>query len=262
LKDLDPVLLIEYDMKILEEKRVLTPEIVPVVHHDYLSDSPNGPLKKLKKISQLPQNHKAKIYVESRLIPSKFHHQIFYAPRFCEWTNSIVPDKFDLDKGDSSRIVIPFFDKKGEMFGYQGRALDKDAKIRYITIMARGGFTKIFGLQTVDLTKPVYVFEGPIDSMFIPNSVAMAGSDIDVRIINDPIMVFDNEPRNKEIVKKIKGHIKASRKVCLWPSTVLEKDINDMILSGKTSEEVKKIIDDNSFQGLNAELEFTTWSKI
>ena len=61
---------------------------------------------------------------------------------------------------------------------------------------------KIFGLDRIDTNKSIYITEGPFDATFIKNSVAMAGSDIDIRTFgwSDYIWVFDNEPRNLSLI--------------------------------------------------------------
>jgi len=270
LKDLNIDMMREYDLEIFTEKyKNAPPSKEPEVSHVYMTTTPNAPLKEIKKISQLSSGHQAKKYIESRKIPYSQHFRIYYTPTFCKWTNSIIPDKFKVNSdtgklNDEPRIVLPFFDKSGNMFGYQGRALNANAKTRYITIMVRGNFTKIFGLDQIDTSKRVYLFEGPIDSMFIPNSAAMAGSDIDINIFDKELttVVFDNEPRNKEIVKKIHKLIENGWTVCLWPDTIVGKDINDMILAGLSPDTIKEIIDQNSYSGLNAKLKFVNWKKV
>lgn len=266
LKDFDQQLFLEYNLEIFQETNRLNPPPEPKIEHKYLTGDPNKPLKSIKKISQLKVGHAAKTYIENRKIPSSQHFRMYYAPKFCEWTNSIVPDKFKPDSEgvlrDEPRLVFPFFDKEGKMFGYQGRAIDPAAKTRYITIMVRGDFTKIFGLDQIDMDKRVYVTEGPIDSMFIPNSLAMAGSDIDIAVLDkyNTTLVFDNEPRNREICKRMNKYVENGWSICLWPETGF-KDINDMVLGGYSPEQVKDIIDNHTFRGLEAKLEFSKWRK-
>ena len=100
--------------------------------------------------------------------------------------------------------------------------------------------------------------EGPFDSTFIDNSVALCGSDGDVGCLegSDIIFVYDNEPRNQEIVRRIGDTIDRGSKVVIWPTNILEKDINDMVLSGL---DVKSVIESNVYFGLEAKLKFTNW---
>lgn len=265
LKELDPTLKREYDLEIFAEKRPNVPIEAKPIAHEYLSaGDPNAPLKKLKKISQLPVGHPAREYVIRRGIPHNQHFRLYYVPKFCKWTNSIIPDKFDLSKGDEPRLLMPFFDTNGKMFGYQGRSFDPNAKVRYYSIMIRGDHTKIFGLDQVDFSKTVYIVEGPLDSLFLPNCLAMAGADVkhDWLDKKSTVVIFDNEPRNKEIVRRIKGFVNRGYTVCFWPEDIAQKDINDMHLAGLSTDKLLDIITKNSYNELKAELRLGTWSKI
>jgi hypothetical protein len=224
-------------------------------------------LKVLYKISSLPADHFAKQYVVNRGIPNHFHCKLFYAPKFFTWVNTIIPDKFKLNGSDEPRLVIPFLDKEQKLFGFQGRSFDKDAPVRYYTIMLDQSKPKIFGLDILDFSKKIYIIEGPIDSMFIPNSIAMAGSDLTIferDIVIDPmncVMVFDNEKRSKEIVHKMEKVITKGFAVCIWPKSVESKDINDMVMSGIKQEEIIGIINTNTYSGLEAKLKLSEWKK-
>jgi hypothetical protein len=120
---------------------------------------------------------------------------------------------------------------------------------------------KIYGLDKVQKNKSVYITEGPFDSTFISNSIALCGADGDVDKwgISDPVWVYDNEPRNREILSRISRVIEMGQKVIIWPSTIKEKDVNDMVLSGL---DVQSVIESNTYSGLEAKLKFTTWKKI
>lgn len=228
----------------------------------------SGPLKGLKKVSQLSPNDKVKKFVVDRKIPNFYHSRLFSCPNFMRFTNNLIPKKFSESSlvNDELRLLIPFFDKDKNVFAYQGRSLRKNTEVKYITIMLNDNNPKIYGLDTVDEKERVYVFEGPIDSMFIPNSVAVAGGDlisagkhID-RMTS--IMVFDNEPRSVETVKKIEKAIYNGYRVCIWPENLMHKDVNDMILAGMTPEFIKHIINQNTFQDLKAMMALKQWSKI
>jgi DNA primase len=202
-----------------------------------------------------------------RYIPPQTHHKIYYAPKFKAWTNTMIPDKMD-DKYEEDRIIFPLIDRNGKMFGYQGRALNKNEELKYITIMLEE-HAKIYGLDTVDLSKKIPVFEGPIDSLFIENSLASCGGKVtsNLELLNTPkenfIVVYDNEPRSKHTIKKIEQTIEDGFNVCIWPDEVKQKDINDMILKGKlTAPDIKKIIEANTFRGLTATLRLNEWKKI
>lgn len=230
------------------------------------------PLKHLKKISLFQPASAVKMWVDGRKIPSESHYRLFFCKEFKHWVNEYcVPGKFDDDSltRDEPRLIIPFLDKEGNLFGFQGRSFKKNAAIRYITIMIDEDKPKIFGLDKVDVNKkPIYVVEGPLDSLFVPNCVASAGSDLTSNIHHiskeksDFIIVYDNEPRNKEIVKKYERAIDRGYTVCLWPESIEQKDINDMVLAGLEPNKVVDIINENSYSGLEAKLRFQAWKKV
>lgn len=221
-----------------------------------------SPLRQIKKVSQLLPDHFAKQYVESRKIPHDVHYKLFFAPKFNEWVNTIIPDKLPTNY-DEPRLVIPFFDTDGEMFAFQGRSFSQTSTQRYITIVIDRSKPKIYGLDKVDTSKKFYVVEGPIDSLFLPNCVAMAGSDVSLDLISDNgVFVYDNEPRNKEIVSKIKNVIDKGRKVVIWPNSLSSKDINGMVLDGLTQNHIVSVIDSNTYSHLEAQLKFVTWKKV
>ncbi len=212
----------------------------------------------LQKISDLNSSHPARIYLEKRGIKDLdyFH----YCPKFKAWTNK-QKKTFDTLRQDSDRIIIPFKDKQGNLFGFQGRSLAPKAKLRYITIMLDEAQPKIFGQDRINTENPIYIVEGPFDSTFLENSVAMAGSDVDIRTFgwSNYIWVFDNEPRNREIVNRISKVIDRGDKVVIWPTGIKEKDINDMFLAGH---DVQSLVDCNVYRGLEATLKFNTWKKV
>ena len=222
------------------------------------------PLKSLKQISQLQYNHPAKEYVQKRKIPNEYHRKLYYAPYFAKFVNSVIPRKLSEDN-DEPRLVIPFFDEYQNLIGFQGRAFSKNA-VRYITIMIEEDKPKIFGLDEVDWTKRVYALEGPIDSMFIDNSIAMIGADggayINSKKKQDIVIVYDNEPKSSMIHKKLSRNIDEGFSVCIWPNFLQYKDINDMILSGMTKVEILNIINVSTFQDLNAKMKLVEWSKL
>tara|TARA_B100000795_G_scaffold234759_1_gene194062 strand:- start:516 stop:1355 length:840 start_codon:yes stop_codon:yes gene_type:complete len=217
-------------------------------------------LKNLKSISDLPKEHPARIIIEKRKLPSESYSDLYLCESFYKFTNSLIPNKFPSLDGDHPRLLIPFRDKDGEVFAYQGRAFGDEIP-KYITIKLDSDADKIFGLDKVDKNKKIYVVEGPIDSLFLDNCIAVAGADFN-NVQGDTTVIYDNEPRNKEIVKQIEKTINQGRSIVLWPDSMKEKDINDMILSGYTKSEIQKIIEDNTFEGVAAKLRFTGWKKI
>jgi hypothetical protein len=171
--------------------------------------------------------------------------------------------------GDHPRLLIPFRDEDGEVFAYQGRAFGRENP-KYITIKIDENRDKIFGLDRVDKSKPIFVVEGPLDSLFLDNCISVGGADftkplmIGGKLISNGelIIIYDNEPRNKEINKQIDKTISQGRKVCIWPNHMKHKDINDMIIAGLSREYIKEIITYNTFSGAAAQLRFAEWRKI
>ena len=218
----------------------------------------NFEVPKFKAKLDLPkasENPDAKSYLENRkLNPDKF----YYADKFKSWTNS-QKETFDDVSKDEPRIIIPLF-YQNTLVGFQGRALGP-SKIKYITVMLNDDAPKIYGLDEIQKDKTVYITEGPFDSTFIHNSIALCGADGDVDKwgIGDCVWIYDNEPRNREILSRISRVIEMGQKVVIWPSSIKEKDINDMILSGL---DVQSVIESNTYSGLEAKLKFTTWKKI
>ena len=201
------------------------------------------------------ENDVASDYLNKRKInPNKF----YYADKFKSWTNSLK-EVFDDVRNDEARIIIPLF-YKDTLIGFQGRALGP-SKVKYITVMLDENAPKIYGLDEIRRQSPVFITEGPFDSTFIRNSIAMCGADVHVFSwgISDPIFVYDNEPRNTEIVNRISRVIEQGSKVVIWPSNIHEKDINDMVLSGHN---VQDLVESNTYSGLEAKLKFTNWKKI
>lgn len=194
-------------------------------------------------------------YLTSRkLDPSMF----YYAKNFKKFTNRLK-QTFDDEKLDEERIVIPLFYEKN-LIGFQGRALGP-SKVKYITVMLDDNAPKIYGLDTINKNEKVFITEGPFDSTFIHNAIAMCGADADISNwgICNPVWVYDNEPRNKEIVERISRTINNGDSVVIWPTSIEEKDINDMVMLGL---DVQSVIESNIYSGLEAKLKFTTWKKI
>ena len=249
-------------------------EVDPVVHKQYIFErfknnktgrgtvveEPkfNFEAPKFKPKLDLPKadvNPAAKLYLEKRkLDPTKF----YYTDRFKQWSNT-HKRVFEDVRYDEPRIIIPLI-YLNTVVGFQGRSLGP-SKVKYITVMLNDDAPKIYGLDTIRGGTPVYITEGPFDSTFLRNSIAMCGSDGDVRKwgVSTPTWVYDNEPRNREIVRRIEDTIDRGDPVVIWPSTIPEKDINDMVLAGH---DVQSVVESNVYSGLKAKLQFNTWKRI
>ena len=253
LKQVDPMLHREYTLEKFKEGHT---------GKNFTTKEPEFEFKKpvFKKVAKvnLPKassNVDAKTYLESRNIdPDKF----YYTDKFKHWTNSMVHTFDDLTY-DEPRIIIPIF-YKDKLVGYQGRSLGP-SKVKYITIMLDDDAPKIYGLDNIRDDAPIYITEGPFDSTFIQNSIAMCGADADISKwgISNPVWIYDNEPRNREIVNRIQRTIDHGGRVVIWPESIEDKDINDMFMSGL---DVQNLVESNVFSGLQAKLKFTNWKKI
>jgi hypothetical protein len=207
----------------------------------------------LPKASEDP--NASKYLLERNLNPEKF----YFADKFKEWTNS-KKQTFDTTYRDEPRIIIPMYDTEKNLIGFQGRSLIPNS-VKYITVMLNDHSPKLYGLDNVDEKQPIYIVEGPFDSTFVENAVAMCGSDVDIRSFGwgDHIWVLDNEPRNREIVNRIAKLIDRGEKVVIWGNNIVEKDINDMVLAGH---DVMSMIKLNTYAGLEAKIKFNTWKKV
>jgi transcription elongation factor Elf1 len=197
----------------------------------------------------------ARTYLQNRKIdPTKF----YFAENFDEFVRTFEGVDYSY-MGKESRIIIPLYREK-TLIGFQGRSLGP-SKIKYITVMLDDEAPKIYGLDTINQKLPVYVVEGPFDSTFVDNSVALCGSDGDLGCLegSDLILVYDNEPRNREIVSRIERCIQRNQKVIIWPNNILEKDINDMVIAGHN---VQNLLESNTYSGLEAKLKFNLWKKV
>jgi DNA primase len=189
-----------------------------------------------------------------RRIPEEYFSKLYLSNKFQAYVNKLKPGTFgeETEKYEHPRLIIPFYDVDGEVFAIQGRAFGKEQP-KYITLKLYENKQKIFGLDRINLHKTIYIVEGPIDSLFIDNCIAAAGADIQLPgDQKDVVFVFDNEPRNKEIIKRMYKVIDDNYKLVIWPDDIKEKDINELIMNDKTKTQVQNIISDNTYSGLSA----------
>jgi len=251
LKTLDPVIHKQYAFEKFKDGH--TGRNFVVEEPEFKFEAPKfSPKMDLPRASEISA---AKLYLEKRgLDPTKF----YYTNKFKAWVNTLV-EKFDNIEYDEPRIIIPII-YENQLIGFQGRALGPNS-VKYITIMLEDNAPKVYGIDKINEKKPIYIVEGPFDSHFLENSVAMVGADLDIRPFgwSNYIWVFDNEPRNREIVNRISKTIDRGEQVVIWPNHILEKDLNDMVLSGH---DVQSMVESNTYEGLEAKLKFNTWKRI
>ena len=208
-------------------------------------------LENLTPINKLNGGHPARQFVESRQLPEEFYSDLYLCPKFFKWSKI-------QSQQEHPRLVIPFRDESGEVFAAQGRAFGKESP-KYLTIKFQDK-PKIFGLDRVDLSRRFYVVEGPIDSMFLDNCLAVAGADFRYLPPGDTTIVLDNEPRSREIIKLMERLIHQEHELVIWPTTITQKDINDMVLANV--QDIQTIIDNNTFSGLEATMKLAAWKRI
>ena len=252
IKELDPMLHKQYTMEKFKEGHTGKNFVVEQPKFEFVKPV-------FKRNLNLPKASEVSIareYLTKRkLDPEKF----YFADKFKEWTNT-QKVMFDTIGRDECRIIIPMYNEDKNLIGFQGRSLVPNL-VKYITVMLDEDAPKIYGLDQVDSSKPIYIVEGPFDSTFIQNAVAMCGSDVNIGSFgwSNYIYVFDNEPRNREIVNRISKTIDRGDKVVIWPTSIEQKDINDMVLAGLN---VIDVLKSNIYSGLEAKIKFNNWKKV
>ena len=251
LKEVDPVLQKQYVFERFKDNH--TGRGTVVEEPDFKFEAPK--FKKNLKLPKASENPRASGYLTARKLDTS---QFYYAKNFKKFANSLKRT-FDSEKYDEDRIIIPLYYEKN-LIGFQGRSINP-SPVKYITVMLDDDAPKIYGLDNIRKDAPVYVTEGPFDSTFLRNSIAMCGADADVGKwgISNPVWIYDNEPRNREIVNRIAKTIDTGDSVVIFPSSIDEKDINDMVMAGH---DVQKIVECNTYSGLQAQLQFNKWKKI
>lgn len=218
-------------------------------------------------LDRLPSEHFCIEYATKRQFLSIMRNKLLFTQHYKQFCDALVPNH-GKQIVDDARLVIPFYNEYNELIAVSGRALEtNDKTLRYVTIRTNESDKKlIYGMDRVDLNQPVKIVEGPIDSLFLSNCIA--SGDANLALVADEIsaaekvLIFDNEPRNKEIVKMMQNAIKLHHNVVIWPSSIQGKDINEIILSGKPVDEIEKIISSNTFRDIEAQLKFNMWKKI
>ena len=251
LKQIDPAVQKQYALEKFKEGH--TGRNFVVDEPDFKFEAPK--FKKKLKLPKASEHPRPAGYLTARkLNPDDF----YYAKHFKKFANSLK-STFESEAHDEERIIIPLYYEKN-LIGFQGRSLGP-SKVKYITVMLDDDAPKIYGLDNIRKDAPVYITEGPFDSTFIRNAIAMCGADADVDRwgISNRVWIYDNEPRNREIVNRISKTIDSGDSVVIWPDGIDDKDINDMVMSGL---DVQSVIESNTYAGLEAKLKFNTWKRI
>jgi transcription elongation factor Elf1 len=229
----------------------------------------------LVSLSSLPKDHEAIRYVEHRQIPKNRWKDLFFVQNFKEYvtkTYDLDPRRLERLVEDDPRLVMFLTDLSGNVTHVNGRSIQSSNHQRYVKlkVVPQQIDRKVYGLSYIDFNKKIYVVEGEIDSMFLRNAVASGDSSLNhlARALKlkhlvppDIVLIYDNEPRNKEIMNQLKTSIEDGHFVVIWPDNWLGKDINEMVLNHKTMDQIHTAIDQNTFRGLEAILMFNDWSK-
>ena len=260
IKFVDPKLYEQYLLERYKKSAPATPK--PKFDFKPTKFTNQTPIDDLKSIKDLPEDHPARLYCVNRKIPEKYFDKLFLSDKFMTLVNEVKPNTYKITK-DHPRLIIPFYDTTGKVFAFQGRAFGKEQP-KYLTIKLDENKQKVYGLDKVNFQQPIYITEGPIDSLFIDNCLAAGGADLFLKnkIPNENITyIFDNEPRNKEIVKRMYKVIEQDFNVVIWPEDLQLKDVNDMIMSGLTKLELQDIISNNTYSKLSALTKLNYWKK-
>ena len=261
IKFIDPKLYEQYLLERYKKSAPATPK--PKFDFKPTKFTNQTPIDDLKSIKDLPEDHPARLYCVNRKIPEKYFDKLFLSDKFMTLVNEVKPNTYKITK-DHPRLIIPFYDTTGKVFAFQGRAFGNEQP-KYLTIKLDENKQKVYGLDKVNFQKPIYITEGPIDSLFIDNCLAAGGADLFLKnkIPNENITyIFDNEPRNKEIVNRMYKVIEQDFNVVIWPEDLQLKDVNDMIMSGLTKLELQNIISNNTYSKLSALTKLNYWKKI
>jgi hypothetical protein len=268
LQLVNPALHQEYSFEVFQGRRdiVVTDPVPP-------KEIEPSELSQLSKISLLASDHPAVTYLDARLIPKQCHSKLYYADNFYKFCRNYFSDKYQSNYKER-RIVFPLINRHQKLIGFQGRAI-VPTELRYITALLSPTNPKIFGLDTVDFNRANYCLEGPFDALFVPNSIAVLGvaADSQLRQAGLPTglttIVYDNEPRNKDVCRNILKAIANGYRVVIWPKKIREKDVNDMIARcvadgvsvDQATDYITTVIKSNIYQGMEAEIKFNEWKR-
>ena len=267
LKTLDPQIAKDYQMERFKEGENGHSNFPkPVVEFKETFKPKKNPYELLEKImipvSNLPEKHFAKELLKDRCFPKESLKRVFFLEKL-DTLERFMP-KYKGKLKPEPRIVFPLISRKGNIIGFSCREINQTG-LRYITLKVVEAAPTIFGLYELNMNEHVHVLEGAADSIFLPNAIAVSGSDFHkvAKLIpqNNSTIIFDNEPRNKEIVLKMDQVIQNGWQVFIWPDGFKYKDINDCIMRGMTEAEVKEMVNENVFQGMKAKLRFTFWKR-
>ena len=259
MKEIDPTLYNQYVMERYKEGNVRQSHANVATLMDF-----EPKFKKKSLLDELLDPVKgtpAEKYLRDRKIPESRWDELYYIDNI-EKIEQLSNKYKDRIIGNEARLVLPFYDRDSKLVGVTCRALG-DERLRYVTVRVNEDKPMVYGLDKVDITKDIYVTEGPLDSLFLDNAVAVGNTDLkqvsNLLPFERLVFIFDNQPRNKELVKIINRAIEGGARMVIWPENISEKDINDMVLAGL---DINQVISTSTFSGLELKLQFTKWKKV
>jgi len=214
------------------------------------------------RLDKLAESHEVREFCALRKIPENQLSRLYYIDDIKK-IEAIHERYQNTIQTHEPRLVIPFYDANKRLVGVSCRGL-RGETLRYITIRVVEAAPLIFGLELLDRSKPIYVCEGPIDSLFLANCIAVGGTGFGKLGSlgldrNTTTVIIDNQPRNSEVVKIHQDIIQDGYRSFVWPKYTSAKDINDLVIIGGIP---KNIIDGHSYQGLTAQIKFNEWKKV
>jgi hypothetical protein len=230
----------------------------PVIEKKHLID------ELFERVDTLPDEHIAVQFCNKRQIPKDALSKLYFIDdiKKVEQLSDKMKDRI---QSNEPRLVIPLYDDKLQLAGITCRALGNES-LRYITVKIKSDALLVFGRENLNSKKHIYVTEGPIDSLFLPNAIAVIGTGFNkleqLEYSKDNMTVIvDNQPRNKEVCQVIENLIEKDYNIVIWPQSLKEKDINDIVKAGKSPASVKAMIDKHTFSGLQARANFYAWKR-
>lgn len=269
IKHLDPTLYREYCLEKFRPgysnsapARLTVP--IPQVRFGTVTEQ----FQNAERCDRLPELSTCATYLRMRKIPPAVWSRLYYTDHYKQLLDEAFPGHGKAVQ-DDARLVIPYRDVHGGIQALSGRALSGSPKtLRYVTIRdasIQDQVKLVFGLDQVDQTQRVYLTEGPLDSLFITNTAASGDANLigaaQRLTASQIVLIYDNEPRNSEIVGQMERALKLGHQIVMWPTTTNGKDINEMVQNGKTPEEIKSIIDASIYSGLIGRTHLVFWKK-
>ena len=257
MRNVAPTLYDDYRLqryKKMDDAPVIRKEVVQVKKPELVFDAV---LDRLKCVASLPRSHPVHALLDKRAISTEARKRLYFAPKFFEFVSQ-YDERFLGRTDEHPRLIIPYFNMHGKVFAFTSRAFG-DEKPKYIHTRLSEHEEMIYGLETIDPSKPILVVEGQIDSLFLENCVAVGGASYDCQFLkqikSNCVIVPDNDfRRNRHVYKQVRKVIEQGFAVALLPEE-FPKDINDCVKEGISPETLKRYIQSHTLSGNGALLE-------